>query len=220
MKPDENTHNPDKNTNPTSETPKIFALKKQDGGWRMSRKSFLEAASAIVGGVALTGCVSPRRPVRADGSTQGTQAVCAHEKAVRSLAISPDGKWLISGGQEGKVKLWELPNGALVKSVDASSGSVSALACTPDGKLLAIGIAGQSSGVSLWKLPDLAKDKGLGSSGGASSSHWSIPLAISPDGRLLASVGDDRKVKLWTLPAGTLSNAGTEDSVPVSPADL
>lgn len=216
MKPDEHAHNPDKNANPNPETPKIFALKKQGGGWRMTRKTFLEAASAMVGGVALTGCVSPRRSVHADGSTQGTEAVCAHKKEVRSLAISPDGKWLISGGAEGEVKLWMLPNGALVKSADASEGlvkkalskswSVDSLACSPDGKLLAIGVAGQSSGVSLWKLPDLAIDKVLESSGGDAFRDLGISLAISPDGRSLASVGgSDAKIKLWTLPTGTLS---------------
>ena len=211
MKPDENTHNPENSTNPTPEAPKIFALKKQDGGWRISRKSFLEAASAIVGGAALTGYVPPRRPVPRSsssqatgvvGHTQGTGAIYAHEKAVRSLAISPDGKWLVSGGEEGKVKLWALPNGALAKSVAASSTSVNALACSPDGKKLAI----QSGGISLWELPDLTKGKTLESSGG----EFSVlpkPLAISPDGRLLASVASEG-VKLWRLPTGTLSDTG------------
>ena len=217
MKPDENTHSPEKSTNPTPEAPKIFALKKQGGEWRMSRKSFLEAASAMVGGVALGASVSPGSLVPpVGGTTQGTDAVCAHEQAVRSLAISPDGKWLISGGQEGKVKLWALPNGALVKSADARSGVVSALACSPNGKILAI----QTSGVSLWTLPDLVKAKIIEFPGGEISSTLSPPLAISPDGRLLASVGADTKVKLWMLPAGTLSNAGAEDSVRRQPGRI
>ncbi|KAL9634310.1 MAG: hypothetical protein Q9164_004166 [Protoblastenia rupestris] len=40
-----------------------------------------------------------------------------HEGRVRSLAIDPSGKWLASGGDDGTVRVWELPSGRQIWSV-------------------------------------------------------------------------------------------------------
>lgn len=50
-----------------------------------------------------------------------------HQNSVSSVAVSPDDRWLISGGSDGTVKLWELGSGELVASIlvrpDAASVS-------------------------------------------------------------------------------------------------
>ncbi len=60
-----------------------------------------------------------------------------HDKAVCSLAVSPDGKTLVSGSADGSVKLWDLVSGAEKSSLrDKYHGSVNSVAVSPDGKLL------------------------------------------------------------------------------------
>jgi WD40 repeat protein len=46
-----------------------------------------------------------------------------HQNAVGSLAISHDDRLLASGGRDGTLKLWDLPNGRLNASIVLSRGS-------------------------------------------------------------------------------------------------
>jgi len=122
-----------------------------------------------------------------------------HEHAVYALAITPDGKLLVSGGYDGKIKLWSLPDGNLTKTLDAHGGSVDALVITPDGKLLVSGSSDKS--IKLWSLPEGTAQKTLSESPPRPVSV----LAISPDGRTLASAGKGvvpSAFTLWSLPDG------------------
>jgi hypothetical protein len=58
---------------------------------------------------------------------------------VRSIAVSPDGRWVATGshGASSVVKIWEAACGRLVK--DLSTGGMSSVAFSPDGKWLAAG---------------------------------------------------------------------------------
>ena len=56
----------------------------------------------------------------------------AHEGEVFTLAIAPDGNSLVSAGSEGQVKLWQLPDGKLLKTFSVEE--VRNLALTKDGE--------------------------------------------------------------------------------------
>jgi WD40 repeat protein len=70
------------------------------------------------------------------------------------VAISPDGRLLASGSSDQTIKLWSLPNGMLLKTLQ--SGAVYSLAINPDGRLLASAgsVEGGAGPISLWSLPD------------------------------------------------------------------
>lgn len=57
------------------------------------------------------------------------------------IAISPNGKLLISGNNDKIIKLWNLPDGKPIKTLEGRGDEVRTLAISPDGKLLASGNA-------------------------------------------------------------------------------
>ncbi|MEP7358653.1 MAG: hypothetical protein ABI847_15500, partial [Anaerolineales bacterium] len=117
-----------------------------------------------------------------------------------SLAISPDGKTLAVGGQAGTgsaLQLFDLASGqALPLEFGGQTNSVTRLAFSPDGKILAT--ASDDRTPRLW---DAATGQPIGQ---PLSGHTGrvTGVAFSPDGKLLASSSLDKTVRLWSVANG------------------
>ena len=103
---------------------------------------------------------------------------------IASVAFSPDGRILAWGGQNGRIRLWNLvthrPIGASPVANSASAGAW-AVTFSPDGETLAS--AGDQT-ISLWDV------SGLRLRGRVSSRQESLAsLAFTPDGRVLIAGG-------------------------------
>lgn len=59
-----------------------------------------------------------------------------HTKAVRSVAFTPDGLTLVSGGDDGAILVWDRMGATLRHSLPTGLKSVLAVACHPDGERL------------------------------------------------------------------------------------
>ena len=55
------------------------------------------------------------------------------------LAISPDNRIIVSGSWDGWIRRWGMNTGAEFRSLHVHNGYITALAFSPDGKLLLIG---------------------------------------------------------------------------------
>jgi hypothetical protein len=117
------------------------------------------------------------------------------------LAINPNGKTLASSYKDGTIKLWSLPDGKLVTTLEGPS-SVTALAVSADGNTLASGSLDNT--IKLWSLPD---GKLLTTLEGSPANIRS--LAIGPTG-VLASLDGNGAIKLWSLPQGEVLNSFEE----------
>jgi WD40 repeat protein len=76
----------------------------------------------------------------------------AHSGRVWGLAFMPDGRGLLSGGEDGAVKLWDATTGEERSSMDWGTGPLKALAVAPDGLTAAAG--GEDGRIVLWDLGD------------------------------------------------------------------
>lgn len=142
--------------------------------------------------------VSRQRPIRLE----------VHDRSIASFAISPDGSKLATCCREsrneqgsvlkyGKVKLWDLNTGKLVREYEATLRFCS-VAFSPDSKLLAI--AGgdwfrpfsKRGFVQIWNTQENSRVASL-----TGHNHTATDVAFSRDGLTLASCSWDGDVKLW-----------------------
>ncbi len=114
-----------------------------------------------------------------------------HEDWVNCLAISPGGKLLASGSWDRSVRLWRMPSGQELQSVDNTGGRLDCLAIGANG-LLASG--GEEPKIHLWDL----RSRGLA---GLLEGHDDAvrALVMTPDSSHLISGGDDGTIRLWNL---------------------
>jgi len=68
---------------------------------------------------------------------------------VRSISVSPDGQWVVSGSGDHAVCIWDLCNAALQCTLRGHTDRIWSVDFCPTGKLLASGSA--DGRVALWR---------------------------------------------------------------------
>jgi len=114
---------------------------------------------------------------------------------VRACAVTPDGKYLVTGSSDKLVRLWDLRTGAEVLRFVGHTASVNACVMLPDGQHLVTAAADKT--LVLWDLrtgTDEMRFFGHTQSVNA--------CAVSTDGRRLLSGGHDKSLRLWDLQTG------------------
>jgi murein L,D-transpeptidase YafK/tricorn protease-like protein len=120
-----------------------------------------------------------------------------YSKAVRAVALSPNGRQAASGGLDNFVRLWDIETGLLLRAFDAQAGRIASVAFLPDGQRIA---AACSDGKL--RVFSLATGQTVATLEGHAGEALSV--SVSPDGKKALSAGSDKAIKLWDLETGQL----------------
>ena len=116
-----------------------------------------------------------------------------HGVSVYTVAFSPDGRLLASGGNNNKVIIWDIENNKEHWAIRGHSKSVMSVVFSPNGELLAS--ASHDGYVRLWQVTSKNRLHAFLHGG------WVRSVAFSPDGNSLVSCGGGQKgsITLWDV---------------------
>ncbi|MCU0546566.1 MAG: trypsin-like peptidase domain-containing protein [Oscillatoriaceae cyanobacterium Prado104] len=161
----------------------------------------LKAPSEVVSSIALGATYF------ATGNSNGTISVWnfpggqlktslqGHSESVNAVAMSADGKVLVSGSDDKTVKFWNLETGAVVRTFSGHSDAVSSVVFSPNGQFVASGSWDKT--IKIWNAQTGQLVRTLTGHSGLVNA-----VAISSDSKTLASGSKDGSIRLWNLATG------------------
>lgn len=129
-----------------------------------------------------------------------------HAARITSIAVSADGRRAVSGDLAGRALLWDLDRNALEHELPASAPGVAAVAITPDGSRVALGLAARIADDGSFAQPELAGRVRIidGATGAELARFSTLPMhvlkvAIANQGDVVAAM-TLWHVHQWSLP--------------------
>jgi WD40 repeat protein len=126
---------------------------------------------------------------------QSVMTLRGHSDEVHGMAVSPDGKRIISGSGDKTIKVWDAETGDELMTLRGHKECVKSVAFSPDGKRIVSGSEDKTN-----KIWDAATGAELMTLRGHSDKVWSV--AFSPDGKRIVSGSRDKTVKVWDATNG------------------
>ncbi len=122
------------------------------------------------------------------------KAVLSHESRVNTAAFSPDGKTILTGGDDHTARLWDAATGRPIGKPIRHDGEVLSVAFGPEGKTILTG--SQDRTARHW-------DAVTGQPVGSPFPHGAEVMAVaySPDGRTILTGSLDNSARLWDVAA-------------------
>ncbi len=122
------------------------------------------------------------------------QTLEEHSYSVRSVAWSPDGKYIVSGSSDETIKIWDANSGECLKTLEGHSSRVNSVAWSPDGSKIVSGSSDAT--IKIWDA----------NSGECLKTLERLSLVVrsvawSPDGKYIAS-GQGPRLGVWDANSG------------------
>ncbi|CDO69449.1 hypothetical protein BN946_scf184817.g9 [Trametes cinnabarina] len=117
----------------------------------------------------------------------------ADDRSLRSVGFSQDGKYVVSGGDDNKIRLWKTQTGKELRTFEGHLGAITSVSFSPTGREILSGSSDKT--VKLW---DVVTGACLRTWQPRSSGQL-ILVAWSLDGTLIASGCDEGKVFVWSV---------------------
>jgi WD40 repeat protein len=115
--------------------------------------------------------------------------------AVYSVAVSSDGKNIISGSRDNTMRIWNRESKCCETTLEGHSNWVLSVAVSPDGKHVVSGSLDKT--VRIWDIDNKCCEATLKGHSGTV-----LSVAVSPDGKRVVSGSGDKTVRVWDLASG------------------
>ncbi len=139
-------------------------------------------------------CVSAGYGIHLWNLMEGTEIrAFGQNEWIFAIAITPDGKWIISGSSEHTLKIWELSSGKSLGSLGdyrEAASWITSLVVMPDGRRVVS--AGIDKTIKIWDLHSGREIQAIRAHQDQINS-----LCLSSDGKLLFSASNDKTIKIW-----------------------
>jgi WD40 repeat protein len=189
----------------------LWVMRRRDGLGRVSLPDFEECdftpidpdpcgfALCSAAGHTIFACVrlNGMAEIHVDGRRIVEQRIAEPKRLNAAVAISDDGRTVVAATNQGIVHRWTRDANDFIHDIRSSDATAERVALDRTGRFLAL--LNNRTDVCIW---DLERD--------AFRSRWELghpfcsALALSGDGDRLATVGSDRKLRVWESPAGRL----------------
>lgn len=127
---------------------------------------------------------------------QSTELTHFKVPIVNAVAITPNNQYILSGNHNGTVHLWDLQTKELLFTFIGNRQEVQSIVITPDNNKVLAG--GFDCRISAWNIQQKSISSAFFSTNSFHSHDGVIyALAVSSDGRWIASGGSDNKIKIW-----------------------
>ncbi len=117
-------------------------------------------------------------------------ALAGHTGPVTSAAFSPDGALIVTAGDDGTAKVWDVATGTELHTLAGHTAGVTSAAFSPDGALVVT--ASDDNTAKVW---DVATGDEVYTLAGHTGPVTSA--AFSPDGALVVTASDDNTARTW-----------------------
>jgi WD40 repeat protein/tetratricopeptide (TPR) repeat protein len=127
-----------------------------------------------------------------------------HKDSIWSVAVTPDGKRLITGSHDKTARIWDLATGKQLAVLSGHTGPLQGMAVTADGTRLLT--TSMDLTVRVW---DLANYRQLAVLNGHTDMVRGV--AVTPDGTRAVTGSEDKTLRVWDLASGQQLTVLKED---------
>ncbi len=120
-------------------------------------------------------------------------SLAGHRGEVYGITFSPDGRQVVSGGEDGTIRFWDVETGHALKTIDAHKSCVNDVAYSPDGATLASASCDHT--IRLWDATSL---ESLGTLDDSLAEVHCLAFCPTEPSRLAAG-GHESLVRVWDL---------------------
>ena len=127
---------------------------------------------------------------------QSMQVLRGHDRDVFALAFHPNGDWIVSGGWDGTIRIWDAATGEPLRQLRGHDGAVRAIAVSPDGRQILSG--GHDGALKFWEAATGENTQTL-----RAHSKWITCADLDATGQYVAagSASLQGSVTLWDVGA-------------------
>jgi mitogen-activated protein kinase organizer 1 len=130
--------------------------------------------------------------------TRKNQLKGAHSEGILCCSFSPTGTYLLSGGQDRAIVLWNVDSGRKVTKFDGHSQAVRDVKCSNDSATLISG--GQDKQLLVWDVGRVVISRKIRAHDGEVNC-----VQFSPDNAVALTGGGDAKVNIWDMRSRSFS---------------